>query len=307
MNDLQIMFWLGIVLIIVGLVLLPFNFSSGGASKIKLPVIELEINGPALLVMFLGSGLMWFSVSKREPEPGEPPGISVSDKVAADKAAADKAAADRAAADKAAADRAAADKAAADRAAADRAAADKAAADRAAADKAAPVKAVMGNFITRVNRDIYGQDIPSQNGQIGIPGLNVNECAESCVSLKACLAFTFDRWNGRCYLKNKVVTSIVNPRAIIAVKKPLKLPDTSKAMSETKTIRNHRFQGEPFARSTVTDFQACKALCENDLGCIAFSFSKAVEIGQNCEVFKQSEKGYLDDDSADSGWKQQSP
>ncbi|MGD9540114.1 hypothetical protein [Methylocystis sp.] len=70
-SDLQIMFWFGLALILTGLVLLPFKFSGGGMSKIKLPAIEMELNGPALFVMFLGAGLMWFSISKREAD--QPP------------------------------------------------------------------------------------------------------------------------------------------------------------------------------------------------------------------------------------------
>lgn len=72
-SDLQIMFWFGLALILIGLVLLPFNFSGGGMSRIKLPAIEMELNGPALFVMFLGAGLMWFSISKRETEPPPAP------------------------------------------------------------------------------------------------------------------------------------------------------------------------------------------------------------------------------------------
>ncbi|MBM3561792.1 MAG: hypothetical protein FJX16_12390 [Alphaproteobacteria bacterium] len=76
-SDLQIMFWFGLALILVGLILLPFNFSGGGMSKIKLPAIEMELNGPALFVMFLGAGLMWFSISKRETDlPPAPAAIS---------------------------------------------------------------------------------------------------------------------------------------------------------------------------------------------------------------------------------------
>jgi hypothetical protein len=68
MNELQITFWFGIILVFIGIFLLPFKFSGSGLSKIKLPAIEMEINGPALFVMFLGAGLIWFSASKRELE-----------------------------------------------------------------------------------------------------------------------------------------------------------------------------------------------------------------------------------------------
>jgi hypothetical protein len=75
-TELQITFWFGILLVLIGIFLLPFHFAGSGLSRIKLPAIELEINGPALFVMFLGAGLIWFSASKREsplaPE-AEPP------------------------------------------------------------------------------------------------------------------------------------------------------------------------------------------------------------------------------------------
>jgi hypothetical protein len=75
-TDLQIMFWFGLALILTGLALLPFKFSSGGMSRIKLPAVEMELNGPALFVMFLGAGLMWFSISKRESVPALAPTTS---------------------------------------------------------------------------------------------------------------------------------------------------------------------------------------------------------------------------------------
>ena len=73
MDELQITFWFGIILIFIGILLLPFKFSGSGLSKIKLPAIEMEINGPALFVMFLGAGLIWFSASKRELAPTAAP------------------------------------------------------------------------------------------------------------------------------------------------------------------------------------------------------------------------------------------
>jgi hypothetical protein len=51
----QIMFGLGAILLVFGMALMVFRSADGGLTKIKLPVVELELNGGALFVMVLGA------------------------------------------------------------------------------------------------------------------------------------------------------------------------------------------------------------------------------------------------------------
>ena len=52
-------------------------------------------------------------------------------------------------------------------------------------------------------------------------------------------------------------------------------------------VPNKLFRGNPVARSSVFDFEECNTLCEKDRRCVAFSFLKDQENGQNCEIFNE--------------------
>lgn len=171
-----------------------------------------------------------------------------------------------------------------------------------------PVESI-AKFTTTVNRDIDGQDILQPDGRAFIPDLDLYRCAAQCDRNTLCVAFSFDRWKNACYLKNKIVTPQLDARSVSAVKKPLKLPDISAAPPLIETARNYRFRGQPSSRKRVSDFQACRTACADDSHCIAFSYLKAGGRPENCEMFSTSvsvEK-YVADDSADSGFKHQSP
>lgn len=172
---------------------------------------------------------------------------------------------------------------------------------------APPREGATRNFTIRVNRDIYGEDIRSPDGSVGIPDLDINACAARCDSAQSCVAFSFNRWNRWCFPKKKIVTAQVNPRSIIAVKKPQKLPNVSGGASDIKIVHNHRFRGRPIARVTVSDLQACRAACADDSGCIAFNFLKTLRKAVNCEMFGEVQEEYIDNPNADCGWKQDSP
>jgi hypothetical protein len=57
----QVTFGLGVILLIFGMGLMVFRSAEGGVTRIKLPVVELELNGGALFVMVLGAGLIYFA------------------------------------------------------------------------------------------------------------------------------------------------------------------------------------------------------------------------------------------------------
>jgi chemotaxis protein histidine kinase CheA len=166
---------------------------------------------------------------------------------------------------------------------------------------------VVKKFKIRKNRDMYGEDIPQSDGRAGYFALSVDECAARCDSTSACVAFAFDHWNKRCYPKRDIVTSVLSPKSKIGVKDDYEIPKVSARTPEMKLVRNKRFQGEPIERMTVEDFEACKSHCERNLKCVAFNFVKEEDSTVNCEVFNESQSGYLTDVSADGGWKEQSP
>ena len=159
-------------------------------------------------------------------------------------------------------------------------------------------------FALRRNRDIYGQDIMTA-GSPGISGIDLAACAARCEELAACKAFSFDRWLGKCYLKNNIVESVVDPPSIIGAKIPHSLPNVSKtAPGKMEIVRNRRFRDNPRENvRTFDNFDMCLRHCDGNSDCVAFSYVKP---SRACWTFDRTVGHYIDD-LADSGYKRQDP
>jgi PAN domain len=160
------------------------------------------------------------------------------------------------------------------------------------------------NFTLKENRDIFGHDIKLTQGQSGIPGMTLDECVRACDKRGACKAFSFDKWNGWCFLKDAIATSLIDPHSIIGVKKPQPLPNASKVAPEMTVLRGRRFRDKPILQSKVNDFNKCKAACAKEIRCVAFSYLKSENKLENCQFFNGS-VGPYNDPTADSGYKEQ--
>lgn len=77
LTQLDLMFWVGIALVAVGVVFFALKAPGGGANAIKVFNFEVAITHPALLVIGLGAALMWYSASHStsvpKPEPAPSP------------------------------------------------------------------------------------------------------------------------------------------------------------------------------------------------------------------------------------------
>jgi hypothetical protein len=157
-------------------------------------------------------------------------------------------------------------------------------------------------FQLRANRDIHGHDIRIA-GRPGIPGIDLAACAARCEAMPACKAFSFDRWHGWCFLKDRIVESLVDPPSVIGVKRPAALPGVSQsARGQIIVVRNRRFHDAPREPPRTADtFDACKGRCNATTNCVAFSYMKTSRM---CSIFDKTVGHYIDD-RADSGYKRQ--
>jgi hypothetical protein len=157
-------------------------------------------------------------------------------------------------------------------------------------------------FKTRINRDIHGHDI-QVNGRPFIPGIDLAACAARCRDMAECRAFSFDRWQGYCYLKDKIDTSYADPPSTIGVKQPAELPNVSKtAPSEMIIVRNRLFTDTPRKPPELAEtFDACRETCNTSRDCVAFSYVKLTRL---CSHFDRTIGHYVDE-RADSGYKRQ--
>jgi hypothetical protein len=144
------------------------------------------------------------------------------------------------------------------------------------------------------------------DGKVWISASNIDACAAQCGNMSACVAVSYDRWSGKCYFKSRIVTSLLDPRSIIAVRKPMDVPSVASAPVAIQVVRNRSLIGVSFSQKRASDLEACKKTCFDELRCVAFSFMKNKKQGDNCESFNVSE-GLLENSSVDSGYKYQSP
>ena len=157
---------------------------------------------------------------------------------------------------------------------------------------------IEGKFALRNNRDLYGHDI----GQ-PIPGVRQDECAKRCHENSACKAFSFDRWNGWCFLKGSLGTTLLNPPSTLGVRKPLAVPNVSQDQAKMRRLRSRIFKEAALETSTQNTFENCERACESSLRCVTFSYIKEKK---QCLLFNNSE-GFYFDQAADSGYKHQPP
>ena len=169
---------------------------------------------------------------------------------------------------------------------------------RDALPRAAP-RSELSKFEYRHSRDIEGHDISSTGGKPGIPGTTHEVCAQLCDGEPRCKAYSFDKWHARCFLKDRVVESYLEPNSVLGVKKPGELPKLNTvAERRTEIYRNKVFRDDPIAPpKTAETFEACSASCETEKRCVVFAFEKATK---KCSMFAKSD-GFFFDQAFDSG------
>ena len=152
------------------------------------------------------------------------------------------------------------------------------------------------------NHDIYGSDLLF-GGAPEIVGIDVAACAKKCLSTKECKAFSFDRWQGACYLKSKIAGAQLHPPSLIGVRVPEDLPDKLRKLPTKFTVNRNRrfFDSGGSVPVAAKDDKACLERCEKQPACIAFNYDKK---SLNCKTFTKVGGPYVDD-STDSGYREQ--
>ena len=157
----------------------------------------------------------------------------------------------------------------------------------------------LSKFEYRHSRDIEGHDISSTGGKPGVPGTTHEVCAQLCDGEPRCKAYSFDKWHARCFLKDRIVESYLEPNSVLGVKKPGELPKLNTvAQRRTEIYRNKVFRDDPIEPpKTAETFEVCSASCETEKRCVVFAFEKTTK---KCSMFSKSD-GFFFDQAFDSG------
>lgn len=160
-----------------------------------------------------------------------------------------------------------------------------------------PAHDVMDDYTLRQNRDADGVDISPM-----IRDVDISQCALACKNRSGCQAFSYDRWNRACFLKNGVTALRLDPKSTVGYDKqwgtpPAVVSDPAKMFN----YRNKFFPGDGYNTFQSQSYENCLSVCQKDLSCVAFNYYKQNKM---CRLFKYTDQ-YFRDDSVDAGVKTQ--
>ena len=145
------------------------------------------------------------------------------------------------------------------------------------------------------NFDIDGGDFRT------LRDIDSGECIAACRADERCRAFTFNKWNRRCFLKDRLSELRLEPSSITGLRGDVPAPPRLKSEITMTVYRNRLFPGAAYAVRRTESYAACEALCAEDRVCAVFSFIKA---SRECRLLARA-RDYVPDERADSGTKRQ--
>jgi hypothetical protein len=163
-------------------------------------------------------------------------------------------------------------------------------------------------FTPKENWDIFGHDIVAGGEHPGFKVLDINACALICSGMPRCAAYSFDHESRWCYLKDAVPPSaLLDPRSSIGVRKPSDLPKLSASKKQLEWLGKKRIKDDEVGHQRTADLEQCGNKCMENEECLAFTFLKdADHQTDNCLAFSAAHN-VVEDRSAESGFKWQSP
>jgi len=137
---------------------------------------------------------------------------------------------------------------------------------------------VATNFSIRKNVDLVG-------GDLGPPLKKVEyaECAVACKSNSGCRAFSYDKWNKYCYLKQTITSMHLDPHSDTGWDNTL--PEPARARTpETITDFSRYLVGSIYRNATVGSRAACASICSKESNCVGYDASFS---GSACFLYSE--------------------
>ncbi len=150
-------------------------------------------------------------------------------------------------------------------------------------------------FVTHTNFDLEGGDLSR------FQGASQDACERSCSETDDCVAYSYDKWNRWCFLKNGLGLMRFEPKCVIGLLKDAGEPKRATTAIIMQRYRGKEFPGDGYARRKGRSMEACEEICRKDTACVAYTFAKPEEA---CKLFDDAPE-YHSEDAADSGVKRQ--
>jgi hypothetical protein len=125
------------------------------------------------------------------------------------------------------------------------------------------------SFVSYINFDLQGNDLET------IRDSTFDSCQSACRANAQCQAFTFDRWNNWCFLKDQTGTLLLQPRAVTAIRHYLAHPVLSEGdANHVERYTNIDSPGWdlPWVRNVET-LGDCENICVQDSSCAGYTYN----------------------------------
>jgi hypothetical protein len=151
-------------------------------------------------------------------------------------------------------------------------------------------------FATFEMKDVYGHDYST------VRDLKLEDCQAMCSTGERCKAYTYDKWNHICILKDGVGPLRVEPKSVAGVlsTEPTTLSSGSESIQMHKS---KRFPNPGYQRLAEATSDNCAKVCLADKHCAAFNFEVKERF---CVLIAQPDE-YSDSNMTDIGIKEQLP
>lgn len=114
--------------------------------------------------------------------------------------------------------------------------------------------------------DIFGFDLPD----MPIRNISADNCAAACSGNAACMAYTFNRPNGACFLKASGSTVVANANAETGYRASI---EGQLHQSSMTVLEKTDLPGADYLKFSHTEFVNCLNACEGDGRCAAFTYA----------------------------------
>jgi len=147
-------------------------------------------------------------------------------------------------------------------------------------------------------RDLNGDDYSRANN------VSQQACVKACSDDRRCVAFTWDKWNRVCFLKERVPSALrIDPQSISLVLASAGQPKVSSARAAMERFYKAEFKDKGYSEFQSPSFDRCEAACEREEKCEAFSYVKGPKL---CKLISKPDEYFrLPSNTVDSGVKRQ--
>jgi hypothetical protein len=156
---------------------------------------------------------------------------------------------------------------------------------------------VSGSFRAYDNYDLNGADIRK------LQRIEQQSCSEACMDEPLCKAYSYDKWNKYCYLKNAASPLTVDAGSITGVRGGIEEPTISGTKIRLERRSAKKFSGRQFRAPYKATLDVCQTTCEDNAKCLGYTFFKRTS---TCELF-ESITTFVSDETGTSAFKTQNP